>query len=61
MRIDSWDKDSQYPNGHFVRSLGTAGELETEVATILVENSINVAAFTSAMVRNTLNTEYSRV
>eukprot|EP00117_Sycon_ciliatum_P021187 scpid21033/ scgid18643/ DIS3-like exonuclease 1 len=49
VRIDSWDKNSQYPNGHFVDSLGACGELETEISTILIENQISVSPFTSAL------------
>lgn len=40
-----------YPNGHFVRVLGRIGDLEGEIATILVENSILVAPFSEAQVR----------
>ena len=28
VRIDSWDINSQYPNGHFVRSIGCIGDIE---------------------------------
>ncbi|KGL77635.1 DIS3-like exonuclease 1, partial [Tinamus guttatus] len=45
VRIDSWESTSLYPNGHFVRVLGRIGDLEGEIATILVENSISVAPF----------------
>ncbi|XP_013378724.1 DIS3-like exonuclease 1 [Lingula anatina] len=45
VRIDSWDSDSQYPNGHFVRKLGKIGDLETEIAALLVQNNISVGAF----------------
>ena len=50
VRIDSWEIGSQYPNGHFVRSLGKQGELETEVATILIENDIHMAPFSDVLV-----------
>ena len=50
MRIDGWEAGSQYPNGHFVRSLGVAGEVETEVAALLIENSISVPPFSEAQV-----------
>jgi DIS3-like exonuclease 1 len=50
VRIDSWEIDSQYPNGHFVRSLGKIGDLETEIAAILMENSISVPPFSDAQV-----------
>ncbi|GFQ64481.1 DIS3-like exonuclease 1 [Trichonephila clavata] len=40
VRIDSWEKESQYPNGHFVKSLGEIGNLETEVQSLLIEHDI---------------------
>ncbi|XP_038003258.1 DIS3-like exonuclease 1 isoform X2 [Motacilla alba alba] len=45
VRIDSWEATSLYPNGHFVRVLGRIGDLEGEIAAILVENSICAAPF----------------
>ncbi|KAJ3593004.1 hypothetical protein NHX12_005342 [Muraenolepis orangiensis] len=42
VRIDSWESTSLYPNGHSVRVLGPAGELETEVQTILIENCVHL-------------------
>lgn len=51
VRIDSWESTSLYPNGHSVRVLGRAGELETEVKTILIENRIQVPPFSDAQVR----------
>ncbi|XP_060031688.1 DIS3-like exonuclease 1 [Erinaceus europaeus] len=50
VRIDSWETTSLYPNGHFVRVLGRIGDLEGEIATILVENSISVVPFSEAQV-----------
>lgn len=51
VRIDSWESTSVYPNGHFVRVLGRIGDLEGEIATILVENSILVVPFSEAQVQ----------
>ncbi|XP_062922310.1 DIS3-like exonuclease 1 isoform X2 [Mobula hypostoma] len=51
VRIDSWDSTSLYPSGHFVKVLGRAGDLETEIAAILVENGISVSPFTEAQLR----------
>ncbi|XP_042107998.1 DIS3-like exonuclease 1 isoform X2 [Ovis aries] len=48
VRIDSWESTSMYPNGHFVRVLGRIGDLEGEIATILVENNISVVPFSEA-------------
>ena len=50
VRIDSWESTSLYPNGHSVRVLGRAGELETEIQTILIENCIHVPPFSDAQV-----------
>ncbi|XP_048886192.1 DIS3-like exonuclease 1 [Brienomyrus brachyistius] len=51
VRLDSWESTSLYPNGHCVRVLGKAGELETEIQTILTENGIQVPAFSEAQLR----------
>ncbi|KAM3926404.1 DIS3-like exonuclease 1 [Leptodactylus fuscus] len=48
VRIDSWESTSLYPNGHFVRALGRIGDLEAEIATVLVENSISMNPFSEA-------------
>lgn len=50
VRVDSWESTSLYPNGHSVRVLGKAGELETEIQTILVEDGIHVPPFSEAQV-----------
>lgn len=50
VRIDSWDVDSLYPGGHFVRLLGPCGNVETETAVILVENGISVMPFSDGQV-----------
>ena len=56
VRIDSWEVDSQYPNGHFVRSLGKIGELETEVTAVLIHHGItNATPFSEAQVMNERN------
>ena len=34
VHIDSWLLHSQYPDGHFVRSIGPIGDIETETAVI---------------------------
>ncbi|XP_071489125.1 DIS3-like exonuclease 1 [Diadema antillarum] len=51
VRIDNWPADSQYPNGHFVRALGPIGQLETEVAAILIENRISVGPFSEGIMK----------
>lgn len=50
VRIDSWEIDSQYPNGHFVKTLGPIEDLEAEISAILLENTIHVSAFSEAQV-----------
>ena len=49
VRIDNWPVNSAYPNGHFVRTLGAIGELETEMDGILVENDITITPFSKGM------------
>ncbi|XP_067948007.1 exosome complex exonuclease RRP44-like [Watersipora subatra] len=38
--IDSWPKNSRYPQGHFVRTLGEIGDKETENEVLLLEHDI---------------------
>ncbi|CAL1262788.1 unnamed protein product [Larinioides sclopetarius] len=40
VRIDNWEKESQYPNGHLVQSLGEIDDLETEVQSLLIEHDV---------------------
>ncbi|KAF9115824.1 DIS3 mitotic control [Mortierella sp. AM989] len=46
VRIDSWPSTSQYPNGHYVRSIGPIHELDTEISAILIEHGISVSQTT---------------
>jgi exoribonuclease R len=45
VRIDSWDVKSNYPSGHYIRTLGEIGQRETEIQTLLMENEIDVKDF----------------
>uniref|UniRef100_A0A3P8SAV1 Protein DIS3 homolog n=1 Tax=Amphiprion percula TaxID=161767 RepID=A0A3P8SAV1_AMPPE len=47
--IDGWPKDSRYPNGHFVRSLGGAGEKDIEQEVLLLEHDVPHQAFSQAV------------
>ncbi|KAM7408518.1 hypothetical protein PAMA_002310 [Pampus argenteus] len=47
--IDGWPKHSRYPNGHFVRSLGNAGEKDTEQEVLLLEHDVPHQAFSQAV------------
>ncbi|KAF8940521.1 hypothetical protein EDD21DRAFT_380965 [Dissophora ornata] len=38
--IDSWPKTSRYPIGHFIRSLGEAGDKSTETEVLLLEHDV---------------------
>ena len=40
-----------YPNGHFVRSLGPIGNLETEIQALMVEHSLAAPNFTEAQLK----------
>lgn len=46
VRIDSWPCSSQYPNGHYVRSIGPIHDLDTEISAILIEHGISVSQTT---------------
>ncbi|XP_034465546.1 exosome complex exonuclease RRP44 [Hippoglossus hippoglossus] len=47
--IDGWPKDSRYPNGHFVRSLGSAGDKDTEQEVLLLEHDVPHQDFSQAV------------
>ncbi|DBA70092.1 TPA: hypothetical protein ACH3X2_012255 [Trebouxia sp. C0005] len=47
--IDSWQADSMYPAGHYVRTLGVIGDKETETEVLLIENDINTSPFSPAV------------
>ncbi|XP_068183620.1 exosome complex exonuclease RRP44 [Antennarius striatus] len=47
--IDGWPKHSRYPNGHFVRSLGCAGDKDTEQEVLLLEHDVPHQAFSQAV------------
>ncbi|KAI8382404.1 hypothetical protein BD560DRAFT_386501 [Blakeslea trispora] len=55
VRIDNWPISSQYPNGHFVRSLGPVHQLDTEISAILVEHAISVSQATQGFSQASLN------
>jgi exosome complex exonuclease DIS3/RRP44 len=43
--IDTWDKTSKYPSGHYVRTLGDVGEKQTETEVLLLEHDVPFAPF----------------
>ncbi|XP_036229004.2 exosome complex exonuclease RRP44 [Bactrocera oleae] len=43
--IDSWPRNSRYPHGHFVRSLGPLGDMNTENEVILLEHDVPHSKF----------------
>ncbi|KAJ1721797.1 exosome catalytic subunit dis3 [Coemansia erecta] len=44
--IDAWPRDSRYPQGHFVRALGDAGDKATETEVLLLEHDVPFQPFT---------------
>ncbi|KAG9323359.1 hypothetical protein KVV02_000941 [Mortierella alpina] len=54
VRIDSWPANSQYPNGHYVRSIGPAHDLDTEISAILIEHGISVSQTTQGFSEGSL-------
>ncbi|ELU08883.1 hypothetical protein CAPTEDRAFT_225692 [Capitella teleta] len=47
--IDSWPKNSRYPQGHFVRCLGEIGDKDTENEVLLLEHDVPHASFSKAV------------
>ncbi|KAL1964668.1 hypothetical protein VTN77DRAFT_6694 [Rasamsonia byssochlamydoides] len=47
--IDSWDRDSRYPTGHFVRSLGELETKEAETEALLLEYDVQYKPFPKAV------------
>lgn len=45
--IDSWTKDSRYPAGHYVRTLGDTGDRVTETEVLLLEYDVPFAPFSA--------------
>ncbi|PPS06117.1 hypothetical protein GOBAR_AA14528 [Gossypium barbadense] len=45
--VDSWDRQSRYPSGHYVRVIGEIGDRDTESEVVLIENDINSRPFSS--------------
>ncbi|CAO3569283.1 unnamed protein product [Mortierella alpina] len=54
VRIDSWPVNSQYPNGHYVRSIGPTHDLNTEISAILIEHGISVSQTTQGFSEGSL-------
>lgn len=51
VRIDHWETDSQYPNGHLVQTLGEIGNVETEIQTLLIEHDMSVGEFSQNLLK----------
>ncbi|XP_041971274.1 exosome complex exonuclease RRP44 [Aricia agestis] len=47
--LDSWPRNSRYPLGHFVRSLGPIGDKNAENEVILLEHDVPHARFSEAV------------
>lgn len=45
--VDSWDRQSRYPSGHYVRTVGKIGDKDTETEVVLIENDINSRPFSA--------------
>jgi DIS3-like exonuclease 1 len=49
VRLDKWDVKSTHPQGHYVKTLGEIGKLDTEVQVLMQENGIDYAPFSGNM------------
>lgn len=54
--IDHWNIDKRFPDGHFVKSLGMAGDKDTETHVLLLEHDVPFADF-SKQIYSELPTE----
>lgn len=45
--VDSWDRSSRFPSGHYVRTIGKIGDPETESEVVMIENDINSRPFSA--------------
>ncbi|KAJ3154528.1 exosome catalytic subunit dis3 [Geranomyces michiganensis] len=45
--IDGWARNSMYPSGHFVRTLGEVADAATETEVVLLEHDVPYAPFSS--------------
>ncbi|KAL3717991.1 hypothetical protein ACJRO7_003171 [Eucalyptus globulus] len=45
--VDSWDRLSRYPSGHYVRTIGEIGDRDAESEVVLIENDIDARPFSS--------------
>ncbi|KAJ6419723.1 hypothetical protein OIU84_029777 [Salix udensis] len=45
--VDSWDRQSRHPSGHYVRSIGEIGDRDTETELVLIENDIDARPFSA--------------
>ena len=45
--IDAWPKESRYPQGHFIRLLGNAGDRATETEVLLLEHDVPYREFSA--------------
>eukprot|EP00039_Didymoeca_costata_P030881 m.31903 g.31903 ORF g.31903 m.31903 type:complete len:951 (-) comp8358_c0_seq3:35-2887(-) len=47
--IDSWPKDSRSPRGHYVKTLGKAGDRDVETEVVLIEHDVPYQPFSSGV------------
>ncbi|CAN4078578.1 unnamed protein product [Withania somnifera] len=45
--VDSWDRLSRFPTGHYVRTIGQIGDRDTETEVVLIENDIDARPFSA--------------
>ena len=47
--IDNWPRNSKYPNGHYISTIGQSGDLKAESEVILMTNEIPHDSFSAAV------------
>lgn len=47
VEIDFWTLDSLYPTGHYIKTIGEVGDLNTEINCLMIERNINLSPFSA--------------
>ncbi|PVU95866.1 hypothetical protein BB561_001545 [Smittium simulii] len=50
--LDSWPTNTKYPLGHFVKTIGTAGDQSTETEVLLLEHDVPYEEFSASVLEN---------
>lgn len=58
VRMDDWPLASTHPNGHVIRAIGPANDLDTETRTLLIENELFWDPYPESQLADLANSEF---